>query len=69
MEQSERVQEFCVGQEGKFLIYDAFHEPIETIHGKIVQLMEGQESLYALIQTKRGLRPARLCRAGATPKD
>lgn len=54
---------FRVGQEGEFELFDAFHRPIETVQGKIVHLMDGKDSLYALIETKRGIRPGRLCRS------
>jgi hypothetical protein len=51
---------FHVGQEGEFLLLDAFNQPIESVQGEIVQLMEGKNSLYAMIMTARGLRPGRL---------
>lgn len=51
---------FHVGQEGDFLLHDSLRQPIETIHGKIVSLMEGESSLYALLRTDRGIRPGRL---------
>lgn len=54
---------FQVGQEGEFLLYDSFHNPIETVRGKIVKLMEGKDSVYAILETERGMRPARLCRS------
>ena len=54
---------FQVGQIGEFTIYNSFHEPIETVRGRIVKLMDGKDSLYALIETERGMRPARLCRS------
>ena len=56
-------EDFWVGQEGEFLLYDSFHHPIGTVHGKIIQLMDGKDSLYALIETKRGVRPGRLRRS------
>lgn len=51
---------FQVGQEGEFLLHDAFKRPIETVRGTIVTLMEGESSLYAMLRTDRGLRPGRL---------
>lgn len=51
---------FHVGQEGEFLLHDAFKRPIEKVRGKIVTLMEGENSLYAMLRTERGLRPGRL---------
>jgi hypothetical protein len=54
---------FKVGQEGEFLLYDSFHNPIETVRGKIVKLMDGKDSLYAILETEQGMRPARLCRS------
>lgn len=53
---------FFVGQEGEFLLLDSCLQPIETVKGKIVRLMEGNgpDSLYAMIMTERGVRPARL---------
>lgn len=56
-------KEFRVGQTGEFTIYNSFHEPIEKVRGRIVRLMDGKDSLYALIETERGMRPARLCRS------
>lgn len=56
-------EDFWVGQEGEFLLYDSFHRPIETVQGKIVKLLEGKDSLYALIETERGIRPGRLGRS------
>jgi hypothetical protein len=55
--------DYHVGQAGEFLLLDAFNQPIESVHGEIVQLMEGKNSLYAMIQTARGLRPGRLASA------
>jgi hypothetical protein len=55
-----QMQDFHVGQAGEFLLLDAFNQPLEAVHGKIVQLMEGETALYAMIQTERGLRPGRL---------
>jgi hypothetical protein len=52
--------DYHVGQAGEFLLLDAFNQPIESVHGQIVRLMEGKNSLYAMIQTERGLRPGRL---------
>lgn len=60
------MEDFQVGQEGEFLLYDSFHEPIETVRGKIVKLMDGKDSLYAILETERGMRPARLCRSAIT---
>lgn len=57
------MNEYQVGQEGEFLLYDSFHHPIETVKGKIVRLMDGEDSLYAIIETERGMRPGRLCRS------
>ncbi|MFA5515535.1 MAG: hypothetical protein WDA20_04545 [Desulfuromonadales bacterium] len=52
---------FFVGQEGEFLIHDSRKMPIERVKGKIVSLMEGDtSSLYAMLQTDRGVRPGRL---------
>lgn len=51
---------YYVGQEGEFLLHDSFSQPIETVRGKIVTLVEGQSSLYALLRTDRGIRPGRL---------
>ena len=61
----ERVpnESYRVGQEGEFLLYDSFHNPIETVKGTIVKLMDGEDSLYAIIETERGMRPGRLCRS------
>jgi hypothetical protein len=56
-------ESYRVGQEGEFLLYDSFHKPIETVKGKIVKLMDGEDSLYAIIETERGIRPGRLCRS------
>jgi hypothetical protein len=56
-------ESYRVGQEGEFLLYDSFHKPIETVKGKIVKLMDGEDSLYAVIETERGMRPGRLCRS------
>jgi len=53
---------YYIGQVGDFLLYDSFYNPIERIHGKIVNLMDGQKALYALIETERGIRPARLAK-------
>lgn len=54
-------EEYYVGQTGSFMLLDAFYNPIETVQGRIVQLMDGKDSLYAMIETERGVRPARLC--------
>lgn len=62
-------EDFRVGQEGEFQLYDAFHRPIETVQGRIVQLMDGKDCLYALIETKRGVRPGRLCRTAISPNE
>ncbi len=52
---------FYVGQEGEFLIHDSLKRPIERIRGKIITLMGGKTaSLYAMVQTERGMRPGRL---------
>ncbi len=51
---------FHVGQQGEFVLYDAFHRPIETVRGKIHSLMEGDGALYAMLRTDDGIRPARL---------
>lgn len=59
--------DYHVGQAGDFLLLDAFNQPIEAVHGEIVQLMEGQNSLYAMIRTARGLRPGRLAAAEHQP--
>lgn len=56
-------EDFWVGQEGEFLLYDSFHRPIETVQGKIIKLIDGKDSLYALIETERGIRPGRLRRS------
>lgn len=64
----EPSQEFCIGQEGEFLLYDAFHRPLETVQGKIVKLMDGKDALYALIETERGIRPGRLSRSAIRRK-
>lgn len=60
------MEDFQVGQEGEFLLYDSFHKPIEKVRGKIVKLMDGKDSLYAILETERGMRPARLCRSAIT---
>jgi hypothetical protein len=52
--------DYHVGQAGDFLLLDAFNQPIEAVYGEIIQLMEGTNSLYAMIRTERGLRPGRL---------
>lgn len=52
--------EFHVGQEGEFVLHDAFKRPIEKVRGKILTLMEGETALYAMLRTERGLRPGRL---------
>ena len=54
--------DFYVGQEGEFLLLDSFSNPIETVTGKILRLMAGNHTdvLYAMLQTERGIRPARL---------
>ncbi|MEJ2471775.1 MAG: hypothetical protein P8Y91_08745 [Desulfuromonadales bacterium] len=54
--------EFFVGQKGDFLLLDSFGQPIETVAGEIVRLMDGRASgqIYAMIKTAEGLRPARL---------
>jgi hypothetical protein len=51
---------YHVGEEGEFTVHDAYNQPIETIRGKILNLIEGEKSLYAMIRTDRGVRPARL---------
>ena len=51
---------FHVGQEGEFLLHDSFKRPLERVRGKIVSLIEGKGSLYALLQTDNGVRPGRL---------
>lgn len=51
---------FYVGQEGEFEILDTLARPIETVQGRITELIEGEESLYALIRTEKGLRPGRI---------
>ncbi len=51
---------FHVGQEGEFLLHDSFKRPLELVRGKIVSLIEGKSSLYALLQTEKGVRPGRL---------
>jgi hypothetical protein len=54
--------DFFVGQEGEFLLLDSFSNLIEIVTGKIIRLMDGKNghSLYAMISTERGIRPARL---------
>ena len=54
------VEGFHVGQEGDFIIRDSLKQPIETVRGKIISLMEGSNALYAMLQTDRGVRPGRL---------
>lgn len=51
---------FHVDQKGEFVLYDSLHRPIEKVEGKIVALMEGDNSFYAMIETERGVRPGRL---------
>lgn len=51
---------YHVEQEGEFILYDSLHRPIETVEGKIVALIEGEQSFYAMIETERGVRPGRL---------
>ena len=51
---------FHVGQEGEFLLHDSRKRPIEMVRGKIVTLVEGERSLYAMLQTDNGMRPGRL---------
>jgi len=55
-------REFFVGQEGEFQLLDSFSNPIEIVAGKIVKIMksENSNSVYAMIATERGIRPARL---------
>ena len=55
-------REFFVGQEGEFQLLDSFSNPIETVEGEIVRIMESENSnsIYAMIATKRGVRPGRL---------
>ncbi len=62
IQETQASLEFFVGQEGEFLLLDSFSNPIETVTGKILRLMEGNhtDALYAMIQTERGIRPARL---------
>lgn len=60
--QKRQKADFFVGQEGDFLLLDSFSDLIEVVNGEIVQLMEGENanSVYAMILTERGVRPARL---------
>ena len=51
---------FYVGQEGEFLLRDSNKKPMYSVRGKILKIMEGKSSLYAMIQTESGLRPGRL---------
>jgi hypothetical protein len=51
---------YHVGQKGDFWLHDSFKQPIEKVRGEIVSLMEGKDSLYAMLRTERGLRPGRL---------
>ena len=51
---------FYVGQEGEFLLRDSNKNPMYSVRGKILKIMEGKSSLYAMIQTESGLRPGRL---------
>ncbi len=58
-------EEFHVGMEGEFILYDAYYQPFEKVHGKILTLMEGDAALYAMLKTESGVRPARLARMPA----
>ena len=53
---------FFVGQKGCFTLLNSLLDPIENVNGEIVQLMAGKNtnSLYGMILTERGIRPARL---------
>ncbi len=51
---------YYVGQKGDFWLHDSFKRPIEKVRGEIISLMEGKDSLYAMLRTERGTRPARL---------
>lgn len=53
---------FFVGQKGEFTLLDSSRQPIETVHGEIVRLMKDQQGreVYAMLDTERGIRPARL---------
>lgn len=59
---AESTTEFFIGQEGEFQLLDSFSNPIEIVEGKIVKIMESENSnsVYAMIATERGIRPARL---------
>lgn len=56
------MADFFVGQEGEFALLDSFSNLIEMVNGRILRLMAGENagSVYALIITERGIRPARL---------
>jgi hypothetical protein len=62
MVSQKREADFFVGQEGEFILLDSFSNLIEKVSGRIVRLMEGKNgrSIYAMISTERGVRPARL---------
>ncbi len=51
---------YYVGQKGDFWLHDSLKRPIEKVRGEIVSLMEGKDSLYAMLRTDRGMRPGRL---------
>ena len=61
-QEQESKADFFVGQKGEFLLLDSFRNPIEIVKGKILQVMEGKnaKSIYVIILTERGIRPARL---------